>query len=70
MPEKLTAALTIKLTDRQLLSLQRRAEQKGVVPSEYMRSLLLGDLQAAFREYEALGAIFEDGALSDKDFLE
>ena len=62
MGEKLTHAITIKMTEAQHRALHLRAEQKGTVPPEYMRRLLDGDLQAAWDEYQALAAIFNQGA--------
>lgn len=70
MAEKLTAAITIKLTDRQLRALQRRAEQRGVVASEYMRGLLVDDLRAAWDDYLALREIFDGDDESAKEILE
>ena len=61
MGEKLTCAVTIKMTEAQHRALHLRAEQKGTVPPEYMRRLLEGDLQAAWDEYQALAAIFSEG---------
>ena len=61
MAEKLTCAVTIKMTEAQHRALHLRAEQKGTVPPEYMRRLLEGDLQAAWDEYQALAAIFSEG---------
>ena len=60
MAEKLTHAVTIKMTEAQHRALHLRAEQKGTVPPEYMRRLLDGDLQAAWDEYQALAAIFSE----------
>lgn len=62
MAEKLTHAVTIKMTEAQHRALHLRAEQKGTVPPEYMRSLLESDLQAAWDEFQALAAIFSEGA--------
>lgn len=61
MGEKLTHAITVKLTEAQHRALQLRAEQKGTVPPEYMRRLLDGDLQAAWEDFQALAAIFSQG---------
>ena len=61
MGEKLTCAITIKMTEAQHRALQLRAEQKGTVPPEYMRRLLESDLQAAWDEFQALAAIFSQG---------
>ncbi len=61
MGEKLTCAVTIKMTEAQHRALQLRAEQKGTVPPEYMRRLLESDLQAAWDEFQALAAIFSQG---------
>ena len=61
MAEKLTCAVTIKMTEAQHRALQLRAEQKGAVPPEYMRRLLESDLQAAWDEFQALAAIFSQG---------
>ena len=61
MGEKLTCAVTIKMTEAQHRALQLRAEQKGTVPPEYMRRLLESDLQAAWDEFQALAAIFSEG---------
>ena len=61
MGEKLTCAVTIKMTEAQHRALQLRAEQKGTVSPEYMRRLLESDLQAAWDEYQALAAIFSQG---------
>ena len=58
MAEKLTHAITIKMTEAQHRALHLRAEQKGTVPPEYMRHLLESDLQAAWDEFQALAAIF------------
>ena len=62
MAEKLTHAVTIKMTEAQHRALHLRAEQKGTVPPEYMRSLLERDLQAALADYQALAAIFSESA--------
>ena len=62
MAEKFTHAVTIKMTEAQHRALQLRAEQKGTVPPEYMRRLLERDLQAAWDEFQALAAIFSQGA--------
>lgn len=62
MGEKLTCAITIKMTEAQHRALQLRAEQKGTVPPEYMRRLLESDLQAAWEDFQALAAIFNQGA--------
>lgn len=62
MAEKLTHAITIKMTEVQHRALQLRAEQKGTVPPEYMRRLLESDLQAAWEDFQALAAIFSQGA--------
>ena len=62
MAEKLTHAVTIKMTEAQHRALHLRAEQKGTVPPEYMRRLLESDLQAAWDEFQALAAIFSQGA--------
>ena len=62
MGEKLTCAITIKMTEAQHRALQLRAEQKGTVPPEYMRRLLESDLQAAWEDFQALAAIFSQGA--------
>lgn len=62
MAEKLTHAITIKMTEAQHRALHLRAEQKGTVPPEYMRRLLESDLQAAWDEFQALAAIFSQGA--------
>ena len=62
MAEKLTCAITVKLTEAQHRALHLRAEQKGTVPPEYMRRLIESDLQAAWDEYQALAAIFSQGA--------
>ena len=62
MAEKLTCAITIKMTEAQHRALQLRAEQKGTVPPEYMRRLLESDLQAAWEDFQALAAIFSQGA--------
>ena len=51
MAEKLTCAVTIKMTESQHRALQLRAEQKVTVPPEYMRRLLESDLQAAWDEF-------------------
>ena len=61
MGEKLTCAVTIKMTEAQHRALQLRAEQKGTVPPEYMRRLLESDLQAAWEDFQALAAIFGKG---------
>ena len=61
MGEKLTCAVTIKMTEAQHRALQLRAEQKGTVSPEYMRRLLESDLQAAWDEFQALAAIFSQG---------
>ena len=61
MAEKLTHAVTIKMTEAQHRALHLRAEQKGTVPPEYMRRLLESDLQAAWDELQALAAIFSQG---------
>ena len=61
MAEKLTHAVTIKMTEAQHRALHLRAEQKGTVPPEYMRRLLESDLQAAWDEFQALAAIFSQG---------
>lgn len=60
MAEKLTCAITIKMTEAQHRALHLRAEQKGTVPPEYMRRLLESDLQAAWDEFQALAAIFNE----------
>ena len=60
MAEKLTHAVTIKMTEAQHRALHLRAEQKGTVPPEYMRRLLESDLQAAWDEFQALAAIFNE----------
>ena len=60
MGEKLTHAITIKMTEAQHRALHLRAEQKGTVPPEYMRRLLESDLQAAWDEFQALAAIFSE----------
>ena len=70
MGEKLTAAITVKLSERQLRALHLRAEQKGTVASEYMRGLLIGDLRAAWQDYQALDAIFTTGGLSAQEIFE
>lgn len=62
MGEKLTHAITVKMTEAQHRALHLRAEQKGTVPPEYMRRLLESDLQAAWDEFQALAAIFSQGA--------
>lgn len=62
MAEKLTHAVTIKMTEAQHRALHLRAEQKGTVPPEYMRRLLESDLQAAWEDFQALAAIFNQGA--------
>ena len=63
MGEKLTHAITVKMTEAQHRALQLRAEQKGTIPPEYMRRLLESDLQAAWDElFQALAAIFSQGA--------
>ena len=62
MAEKLTHAVTIKMTEAQHRALHLRAEQKGTVPPEYMRRLLESDLQAAWDEFQALAAIFNERA--------
>ena len=62
MAEKLTHAVTIKMTEAQHRALHLRAEQKGTVPPEYMRRLLESDLQAAWDEFQALAAIFSESA--------
>ena len=62
MAEKLTCAVTIKMTESQHRALQLRAEQKVTVPPEYMRRLLESDLQAAWEDFQALAAIFSQGA--------
>lgn len=62
MAEKLTHAVTIKMTEAQHRALHLRAEQKGTVPPEYMRRLLESDLQAAWEDFQALAAIFSQGA--------
>lgn len=62
MAEKLTCAVTIKMTESQHRALQLRAEQKGTVPPEYMRRLLESDLHAAWDEFQALAAIFGSDA--------
>lgn len=61
MGEKLTHAITVKMTEAQHRALHLRAEQKGTVPPEYMRRLLESDLQAAWDEFQALAAIFSQG---------
>lgn len=60
MGEKLTQALTVKMTEAQYKALHLRAEQKGVVAPEYMCRLLESDLQAAWDEFQALAAIFNE----------
>lgn len=62
MAEKLTHAVTVKMTEAQHRALHLRAEQKGTVPPEYMRRLLESDLQAAWEDFQALAAIFSQGA--------
>lgn len=61
MPEKLTAAITVKLSPELLRRVKLRAEQLGFLPPEYMRNLLDNDLGEAKRQFEALSAIFADG---------
>jgi hypothetical protein len=61
MAEKLTHAITIKMTEAQYKALHLRAEQKGVLAPEYMRRLLESDLQAAWEDFQALAAIFGKG---------
>ena len=67
MAEKLTHAITIKMTEAQYKALHLRAEQKGVLAPEYMRRLLESDLQAAWEDFQALAAIFSQGAAPVKE---
>lgn len=58
MAEKLTAAITIKMTDGDVRALQHLANRAGTCPSDFMRSLLTREKDRARADYEALAAIF------------
>lgn len=69
MVGKLTESITIKVSQAQMRALQLRAEQKGLVASEYMRCLLDSDLRLAWQDFQALSAIFPQGCPWDKENL-
>ncbi len=70
MAEKLTHAVTVKMTEELHRALKLRAEQLGFDGSgEYMRSLLERDLQAALADYQALAAIFSPAGVFAQENL-
>lgn len=61
MADKLTAAVTVKLSESVMQRGSALAQLNGMCVSEYMRSLLDQALAAKEAEYHALNAIFGGG---------
>lgn len=67
--EKLTAAITIKLTDTDSHAARMLAASQDMELSEYIRHLILQDKHLAYQRWISLNEIFGQSGQADKGNL-